>query len=233
MNKERKERINDMLAIALGLMSFLAIIGLLIKSDFDTNELLSSVINFTQVAIPVLVLLVATTISKGAKSLTQIGKAAFATIQKKNVDLLIGPRFNRDNYDPEKGKGLEYLFIKHHDPKSKLRVKLIPIPPLDEGVLVIYVQKGTLVYGLNYSSEQATPEEIKKIQTEVHDAVLKHLESKYAEDLYENVPFSKDKVDTAIMIDFNEEKMGMKLFTKAISECAELTVSKLQNHIKK
>lgn len=39
------------------------------------------------------------------------------------------------------------------------------ILPLDEGVLAIYIQKGTLVYGLNYASEQATLEEIKNIQS--------------------------------------------------------------------
>jgi hypothetical protein len=61
-----KEKINDYLSISLGLISVLAIIGLLVRNNFDTNELLGSVIDFTQVAIPVLVLLVATTIKKEA-----------------------------------------------------------------------------------------------------------------------------------------------------------------------
>lgn len=221
-----KDRINEMLSIALGIMSVFAIIGLLINSNFDTNELLGSIVNFTQVAIPVLVLLVATTIKKENKSFSQIGKEALFVIQKKNEDFLMGPRFNRENYDPEKGKGVEYLFVTNIDPKSKLRAKLIPIQPLDEGVLAIYVQKGTLVYGLNYSSEQATPEEIKKIQTEVFNSVSELIQRKYV-GLYEILPNSKD--DTAIIIDFNEEKMGKKKFTKAISECTELAISKIKN----
>ena len=40
-----KDRINEMLSIALGIMSVLAIIGLLINSNFDTNELLGSIVN--------------------------------------------------------------------------------------------------------------------------------------------------------------------------------------------
>jgi hypothetical protein len=224
-----KDRINEMLSIALGIMSVLAIIGLLINSNFDTNELLGSIVNFTQVAIPVLVLLVATTIKKENKSFSQIGKEALMFIQKKNEDFLMGPRYNRENYDPEKGQGLEYLFVTNTDPKSKLRAKLIPIQPLEEGVLAIYIQKGTLVYGLNYSSEQATPEEIKKIQLEVFNSVSELTQNKYA-GFYEILPNSKD--DTAIIIDFNEEKMGKKKFTKAITECTELAISKIKSHKK-
>jgi hypothetical protein len=150
-------------------------------------------------------------------------------IQKKNEDFLMGPRYNRENYDPEKGQGLEYLFVTNTDPKSKLRAKLIPIQPLEEGVLAIYIQKGTLVYGLNYSSEQATPEEIKKIQLEVFNSVSELTQNKYA-GFYEILPNSKD--DTAIIIDFNEEKMGKKKFTKAITECTELAISKIKSHKK-
>ena len=224
-----KDRINEMLSIALGIMSVLAIIGLLINSNFDTNELLGSIVNFTQVAIPVLVLLVATTIKKENKSFSQIGKEALMYIQKKNEDFLMGPRYNRENYDPEKGQGLEYLFVTNTDPKSKLRAKLIPIQPLEEGVLAIYIQKGTLVYGLNYSSEQATPEEIKKIQLEVFNSVSELTQRKYA-GYFEILPNSKE--DTAIIIDFNEEKMGKKKFTKALTECTELAISKIKSHKK-
>jgi len=224
-----KDRINEMLSIALGIMSVFAIIGLLINSNFDTNELLGSIVNFTQVAIPVLVLLVATTIKKENKSFSQIGKEALLFIQKKNEDFLMGPRFNRENYDPEKGKGVEYLFVTNTDPKSKLRAKLIPIQPLDEGVLAIYIQKGTLVYGLNYSSEQATPEEIKKIQTEVFNSISDLIQRKYSGN-FEILPNSKE--DTAIIIDFNEEKMGKKNFTKAITDCTELAISKIKSHKK-
>jgi hypothetical protein len=224
-----KERINEVLSIALGVMSVIAIVGILINNNFDTNEILGSVVNFTQVAIPVLVLLVATTIKKESKSFTQIGKEALEKIQKKYASFLMGPRYNRDNYDPEKGQGLEYLFITNEDPKSKLRAKFIPVQPLDEGVLAIYVQKGTLVYGLKYSSEQATPEEIKKIQADVNKEITELIGKKY-KDFYEILPNSKD--DSAIIIDFNEEELGKKKFAKAITECTETAVIKIISYKK-
>ena len=141
----------------------------------------------------------------------------------------MGPRYNRDNYDPEKGQGLEYLFITNEDPKSKLRAKFIPVQPLDEGVLAIYVQKGTLVYGLKYSSEQATPEEIKKIQADVNKEITELIGKKY-KDFYEILPNSKD--DSAIIIDFNEEELGKKKFAKAITECTETAVIKIISYKK-
>ena len=155
-----------------------------------------------------------------------MAKSALEKLQKRYADILMGPRYNRDGYDPEKGQGLEYLFITNDDPKSKLRAKFIPIQPLSEGVLVIYVQKGTLVYGLDYTSEHATPEEIKKIQLSVADAVKTLIQNKYS-GYYEDVPDKKD--DTAIIIDFDEQKMGKKKFAKAVSECTEVAVQKLKS----
>lgn len=222
-----KDRITETVSITLGILSVFAIIGLLIKHNFDTDELFGSIINFTQVAIPVLVLLVASTINKNTKNINQIGKETLSNIQKKNGDFLIGPRFNNENYDPEKGKGLEYLFIKNA--KSKEKAKLVPIQPLDEGVLVIYIQKGTLVYGLNYPSDLASPQEIKKIQVDVFNSLTELIQLKYS-GLYDILPNSKE--DTAIIIDFNEEKMGKNKFAKAISECTELTISKIKNYKK-
>jgi hypothetical protein len=121
------------------------------------------------------------------------------------------------------------LFITNEDTKSKLRAKFIPVQPLDEGVLAIYVQKGTLVYGLKYSSEQATPEEIKKIQADVNKEITELIGKKY-KDFYEILPNSKD--DSAIIIDFNEEELGKKKFAKAITECTETAVIKIISYKK-
>jgi hypothetical protein len=224
-----KDKINEVLTLTLGALSVIAIIGLLINNNFDTNEILSSIVNFTQVAIPVLVLLVATTIKKDNKSLIDIAKEALAQLQKKNPDFLMGPRFNRENYDPEKGQGIEYLFVTNNDPKSKLRAKLIAVQPLGYGVLAIYVQKGTLVYGLNYLSEQATQEEISKIQNDVNNSITEFLKSKY-KGYFELLENSKD--DTAIVIEFQPDKMGKKKFKNAIIECAEIAVQKIKTYRK-
>jgi hypothetical protein len=50
------------------------------------------------------------------------------------------------------------------DRNSKLKTKFVPVKPLkDEGVLVIYVQKRTLVNTMKITSEQATLEKIKEM----------------------------------------------------------------------
>ena len=171
-------------------------------------------------AIPVLVLLVANALRKDSKSFSQIGKEALEVVRKNHAEYLIGPRYNRDNYDPEKGQGLEYLFIKK--PNSKQKAKFVPVKPLDEGVLVIYVQKGTLADALNYGRGNVTDDDINKIKTDVKNAVQDLIQNKYNNyyDIIEN-----SNADTAIMIDFREQEMGKKKFAKAIAECVEKAVS--------
>ncbi len=220
-----KDKINELLTITLGTLSVIAIIGILINKNFEPTEILGSIVDFTQVAIPVLVLIVATTIKRENKTLVDIGREVLVRMQKKNTDFLMGPRFNRENYDPEKGQGLEYLFVTNNDPNSKQRAKLIALQPLRQGVLAIYVQKGTLVYGLNYSSNEATQDEIDKIQKEVNRAVLSIVEKKY-KDYFEQLDNSKN--DTAIVIGFDVDKMGRTKFKHAITECANEAISQIK-----
>ncbi len=153
-------------------------------------------------------------------------------MQKKHSDILIGPKYNRENYDPEKGKGKEYLFIADDTPNSKQRVKFISIPPLDEGVLSIYVQKGTLVYGLKYKSNEATESEIKVIQAAVKESVIENLEKKYkgCYELIENTPANTP--DVAIIIDFDEKKMTWKKYYDAIYQCAEQAIEVIKKYKK-
>jgi hypothetical protein len=219
-----KNKVNEILSITLGSISFLAIIGLLVQSKFETNEILSSIINFTQVAIPVLVLLVTTTLNKETKSFLQIGKESLIHLQAKFPEMLLGPKYNREDYDPEKGNGVEYLFIKNGNSKSKLKAKFIPVQPLEEGVLTIYIQKATLVYGLNYESDDATPEAIQKIQAEVKRAIIEKVESQF-KNKYEVLDHKKS--DAAVIIDFNEQAMTKKSFSKAIYECSETALLKI------
>ena len=239
-----KEKINETLSVTLGALSFVAIIGLLVKNKFDPNEILSSIINFTQVAIPVLVLLVTTTLKRESKTFQQIGREALVKLQKMNPTKLIGPRYKRKDYDPEKGLGEEYLFFKHHNQRSNQIAKFIPVSPLNQGILIIYVQKGTLVYGLNYTSANAAPDKIKEIQTKVNTTVSEIVNSHYKEfveqgfdtgsegdDEIENIDskeiegtkkkFSKAESEIAIRIDFKENEMGKNRFSKAIIVCAQ------------
>jgi hypothetical protein len=53
-----KEKINEVLSIMLGVLSVFAIGGKLIQNDFTIDSIFDSVVNFSQVAVPVLAILV-------------------------------------------------------------------------------------------------------------------------------------------------------------------------------
>ena len=224
-----KEKINEVLSIVLGVFSVIAIGGILIQNKFTMDTIFNAVVNFTQVAVPVLaILVISIRMRKINETYLKIGRSALEKLQKKYSDILLGPKYNRENYDPEKGKGKEYLFIADANPKSKQRAKFISIPPLDEGVLSIYVQKGTLVYGLKYKSEEAEKNEITAIQEAVRKSVIDKLEKEYTGyyDLLENTP------DAAIIIDFDEKKMTGKKYYDAIYQCAEQAIEIIKKYKK-
>jgi len=228
-----KEKINEVLSIVLGVFSVIAIGGILIQNKFTMDTIFNAVVNFTQVAVPVLaILVISIRMRKINETYLKIGRSALEKLQKKYSDILIGPKYNRENYDPEKGKGKEYLFIADDTPNSKQRAKFITIPPLDEGVLSIYVQKGTLVYGLKYKSNEATESEIKVIQAAVKDSVIDKLEKKYKDcyELIENTPANTP--DVAIIIDFDEKKMTWKKYYDAIYQCAEQAIEVIKKYKK-
>lgn len=224
-----KEKINETLSIMLGVLSVIAIGGKLIRNDFTVDSVFDSIVNFSQVAVPVLAILF---ISIGMRKINEtslkIGRRALEKLQKKHPDILIGPKYNRDNYDPEKGKGKEYLFITDDNPKSKQRAKFISIQPLDEGVLSMYVQKGTLVYALKYKSEEAEKNEITAIQEAVHRSVIDILEKEYTKcyELLDNTP------DAAIIIDFDEKRMTGKKYCDAIYQCADQAIKTIKKYKK-
>jgi hypothetical protein len=228
-----KEKINEVLSIVLGVFSVIAIGGILIQNKFTMDTIFNAIVNFTQVAVPVLaILVISIRMRKINETYLKIGRSALEKLQKKHSDILIGPKYNRENYDPEKGKGKEYLFIADDTPKSKQRAKFITIPPLEEGVLSIYVQKGTLVYGLKYKSEEAIDSEIKVIQAAVKESVIDKLEKKYKDcyELIENTPANTP--DAAIIIDFDEKKMTGKKYYDAIYQCAEQAIEVIKKYKK-
>jgi hypothetical protein len=101
---------------------------------------------------------------------------------------------------------------------------LIPVQPFNEGILAIYIQKGTLAYGLNFGEGNVKDEDVVKLRKEIHDLIANLGEEKY-QGFFEILPDSKD---AAIMIDFYEDKMSKKLFARAITECVENVTVKLK-----
>jgi len=226
----------------LGVMSVIAIVGLLVNSRFDTNEILSSIINLTQVAIPVLVLVFMKSLKNDLKSYYDIGKDALKRLQKENETFLEGPRphsikssnsdQSKDEEESEADAGIEYLFIRHHDPKNRYRSKLIDLADLDNGVLSISVQKNTLVWGLGFTGGRENPlqTEIKDLQNRVYEKVKAVVEKNLRSDLCKIEDKARYKSDVAIRIDFDEERMKKSKFAEIVYACAKVAVDTIREY---
>lgn len=217
----KKEQI---IALIFSIVGSLAIIINLTIKGLTTENILDSIKDLVGLLVTVAVFLLAYSISRKSKSYTDIARSSLVKLQDKYSNFLMGPRYNRENYEPEKGKGIEYLFITNYDSKSKQRAKLIPIQPLEEGVLAIYVQKGTLVYGLNFSSQEATDEQVFKISKDVFEKVYSFIQLKYKGD-FEIIENTKDSA--SIVIDFYEDKMGKRKYGKAVFEVSEVAINEI------
>jgi hypothetical protein len=209
--------LEKVLTAIFGLVGMIAIFLNLHLKGYGEENWLDAIKDVAGLIVVLAVFVASIKLSSRSGSFTDVAKNKLVNLQKVNPNFLIGPRYNREGYDPEKGQGLEYLFFRHHDLKSKLKVKFIPVQPLEEGVLVIYIQKGTLVHGLKFTSEEATLEEIKKIQAKIETAVLSFIQSKLNKNFYDILPNTKD--DTAIIIDFDENAMGKRKFAAAVNGC--------------
>lgn len=227
--KNYNEDLEKILTAVFGGFGIIAIFINLHLKGYGYENWLDAIKDVAGLIVVLAVFIASMRLNSRSKTFAEVAKSSLEKLQRKNTDILMSPRYNREGYDPEKGQGLEYLFITNNDPKSKLRAKFVPIQPLSEGVLVIYVQKGTLVYGMNYTSEQATPDQIAIIQSDVSEAVKSLIQKKYG-NYFEELPVKKD--DTAIIIDFDEEKMGKKKFAKAVFECSETALHNIRKHKK-
>jgi hypothetical protein len=228
-NIKYNENLEKVLTAILGFIGIVAIFVNLHLKGYIAENWLDAIKDMAGLAVVLAVFIASIRISYISRTFSDVARAKLVKLQIKFHDFLMGPQYNRENYDPELGKGLEYLFVTNDKKDSKKRAKFIPIQPLNEGVLVIHVQKGTLVHGLNYLSEQASDEEISKIQEEVRKAVVLLIEKKY-KGCYEILPTSKK--DTAIIIDFDENKMGKRKFSKAVEECVKCSIIKIQEFSK-
>lgn len=223
-NIKYNENLEKVLTAILGFIGIVAIFINLDLKGYTTENWLDAIKDMAGLAVVLAVFIASIRISNMSKKYSDVARAKLVKLQKKHPDFLMGPQYNRDNYDPEQGKGMEFLFVTNKDLKSKKRAKLIPIQPLEEGILAIYVQKGTLVYGLNYLSNNASDGEIKSIQNFVKQDLVTFLKNNY-DGYYELLDDSKK--DTAVIIDFKEKELGKHKFAKAIEECAECAVKTL------
>jgi DNA-directed RNA polymerase subunit F len=217
--------LEKILTAIFGVVGMVAIFINLHLKGYGEENWLDAIKDVAGLIVVLAVFVASIRISSRSKTFSEVARVKLEGLRNKYQDFLIGPRYNREGYDPEKGQGLEYLFIRNSDLKSKQRAKFIPIQPLEEGVLIIYIQKGTLVYGLNYKSEDSTTEEIKKLQDEIEVAVVLLIQKRLSKKAYDILPNTKD--DIAIIIDFDEVEIGKRKFAALVNDCVECAIKKL------
>lgn len=225
--KNYNEGLEKILTAAFGGFGILAIFINLHLKGYGYENFLDAIKDIAGLIVVLAVFIASSRLGSRSKTYTEVAKSALEKLQKIYKDILMGPRYNREDYDPEKGQGIEYLFVTNEKIDSTLRAKFVPIPPLEEGVLTFYVQPATLADALNYGRGKVTDDDIKNMKTEVNAAVKMLLGNKYA-GYYEIIEDSKSK-DSAIIIDFKEQKMGKKKYAKAVYECTEVAVQKLKS----
>ena len=146
------------------------------------------------------------------------GERALRAVQKRFEKKLQGPQYLREGYDPEGGgKGDRYLFIQAL--AGRVKASLVPLSPLAEGIVAITVSKQNLI-NLGRST---TPEE--GAHAAVKTAVEAILQGGRFTGQFEILQ-SKNK-RAAIVVDFDEEAMGVRRFRGAVEAVVTAAVEAL------
>jgi len=216
------ENLEKILTAIFGAIGIIAILINVHLKGYGIEDWLDGIKDIASLLVVIAVFLVARRSIRNSQTHYSLAREALQKLQSKYPQILMGPRYNRVDYDSEKGKGLEYLFVTNENKNSTQRASLVPVQPLEQGCLFIYVHKGTLVDGLNYGSS-IQQDDLPKVQTAVKDAVEKILNNKY----FGKFDTLKAVNDSVIAVDFNESEMSKKQYARAIYDCTEAATQKL------
>jgi len=216
----------QLIAVFFSVVGALAILINLSIKGFSAENLLDAVKDLVGLLVTVAIFLVAYSISNKSKSFIDAGRMALEKLRKNFADLQ-GPEYDKTDYDPEetlKSQRMRYLFFKKG--KYSKKVAFIPLEPLEQGILDIRISKATLVnFGIDSKNSQIDSL-ISGLQSDIYLDLKNYLSSKYTEK-YEilNKQDTDNKAskysNSAIVIDFDEDKLKIKGFEKAIYNCSE------------
>lgn len=214
-----KERLNTLISFALGAIGILAIVLAIEPAKIDTASALGTVKDLAEALIGLLTLIIAFKIKSLDKSqrFAAIAEEALEKIARKNSEILSGPKYNRENYSPDSGKGQKYLFLQKKG--SKERAQVVPLEPLTEGLLEIRFSKrsGKIAHG--------NTDDFKNTQASIKTAILAFL-NKHYNDYFEVVDVANDNI--AVVVDFDENKLGFRRYKKALNETLDLVIEKIK-----
>lgn len=224
MNDNKEKSLSALFAAVATLV---ILINLSLKG-YTAENALDALKDLLGLFVTIAVFLLAYKISNQTNSHLEAGKSALMKLYTKEKRVLDGIKANSEKgeTDEENDKRNKYLFIKRVNKNLRSKVTFIPVNEFEDGILDIRVSKGTLV-NLGFDGTQ---EEISQLKKTVASGVMEVLAQRgfSQPDDFELVENPKSQ-NSAIVIDFDEQKLKYKKFEKLIYACAEKALNIIQN----
>ncbi|HBG70053.1 MAG: hypothetical protein A2W93_09960 [Bacteroidetes bacterium GWF2_43_63] len=217
----------DLEKILTAVFGFVGIAAIFINLDikgYGNENWLDAIKDIAGLIVVLAVFLAAIRISQKSETHYEMARNALQQLQAKHPQILMGPRYNREGYDPEKGKGLEYLFVTNDNKKSTMRTKLVPMQPLEDGDLYICISKQTLADALNYGKGTVEIQDLTTIKEAVKKAVSYAL-AKYKG--HYDISTESVSDDVVMAVSFKINNKFKRKYAKAIYDCTEAATIKL------
>lgn len=205
--------------------------ALLWKFIVDPGSWPDIIVNFSQIGVVVILFVIALMARSEGVPYSQVASEALGRLSLRYPKILMGPMFHREpaKSGEDRSKSLEYLFVTNDNLKSRKRAKLLRVDDLENGELFVYVQKGTLAYGLQYGEGNVQEEDVRRVQAAVKEKLTNFIQEKYP--AVSSIAEEPGK-DVAIGVAFKFREMAKRKYGKAIYECAEVVVQELLRHRK-
>lgn len=224
MNDNKEKSLSALFA---AIATLVILINLSIKG-YTAENALDALKDLLGLLVTIAVFLLAYKISNQTNSYLDAGKRALLKLYTKEKYILEGIKANSEKgeTDEENDKRNKYLFIKRVNKNLRTKVTFIPVNEFEDGVLDVRVSKGTLV-NLGFDG---TPDEISQLKKAVSNGIKDLLTQKGLRqpDDFELVENPKSQ-NSAIVVDFDEQKLKYKKFEKIIYACVEKALNIIQN----
>lgn len=224
MNDNKEKSLSALFAV---IATLVILINLSLKG-YTAENALDALKDLLGLFVTIAVFLLAYKISNQTDSHLEAGKRALLNLYTKEKRVLDGIKANSEKgeTDEENDKRNKYLFIKRVNKNLRTKVTFIPVNDFEDGVLDIRVSKGTLV-NLGF---EGTADEILQLKTAVANGVKDVLTQKGLRqpDDFELLENPKSQ-NSAIVVDFDEQKLKYRKFEKIIYACAEKALNIIHN----
>ena len=214
-----EKRIADWEVWCVAIVVSLAAIALLHYRGVNGETVAETIQNIGAAVIPILAAFVAARLVMRNMSLDEkclhVGEDALRRLQAKNPGMLKGPKANRENYDQENSGDVgRYIFFQRNNNGRK--AQFIPLQPLKDGIVEIRVPKMAM---LLLGSEREGLETVQQdLLAKVQASVKTMLERNYPGSFE---ILSHKHEDIAIVVDFDESRLSLRRFGKAVEACAD------------